>query len=105
VQTGVGSAFALAAGRLAFCGGYNLGDPAILAEAAAAAGIGLDACLDAAEDGTYDESLATNARALMALGVTQLPAFGVGARWFAGEASLDEASAWARVPMAATFPG
>jgi 2-hydroxychromene-2-carboxylate isomerase len=105
VETGVGSAFALAASRLAFCGGFDLGDPVILVEAAAAAGIGIDACLEAADNAAHDEPLEANARQLMALGVTQLPAFRVGARWFAGEASLDEASAWARVPMAATRPG
>ena len=34
--------FVLAAGRLAFCGGYDLDDPETIAEAAAAAGLGLD---------------------------------------------------------------
>ncbi|HWF34613.1 MAG TPA: DsbA family protein [Solirubrobacteraceae bacterium] len=104
VELGVGAAFALAASRLAFCGGFDLEDPVILAEAAAAAGIGIDACLRAIADPAHDEPLEANARGLMALGVTQLPAFRVGSRWFAGEASLSEASAWARLPMAATTP-
>ena len=47
-EQGRGAAFVLAAGRLAFCGGFDLEDPEILAEAAAAAGIGLDGCLQAA---------------------------------------------------------
>jgi 2-hydroxychromene-2-carboxylate isomerase len=102
VETGVAAPFALAASRLAFCGGFDLEDPVILVEAAAAAGIEIDACLQAAEDPGNDEPLEANARGLMALGVTQLPAFRVGSRWFAGESSLGEASAWARVPMAAT---
>src|SRR3954468_9846060 len=44
-ESGRGAAFALAAGRLAYCGGFDLEDPEILAEAAAAAGLGLDPCL------------------------------------------------------------
>ena len=38
----------LAIGRLSFCGGFDVDDPEILAEAAAAAGLDLDACLLAA---------------------------------------------------------
>ncbi|MDQ6803479.1 MAG: DsbA family protein [Actinomycetota bacterium] len=105
VETGAGAAFALAASRLAFCGGFDLEDPVILVEAAAAAGIEVDACLQAVDNAAHDESLAVNARGLMARGVTQLPAFRVGSRWFAGEGGLGEASAWARAPMAATRPG
>ena len=37
--SGRGAAFVLAATRLAFCGGFDLDDPEILAEAAAAAGV------------------------------------------------------------------
>ncbi|HWF72751.1 MAG TPA: DsbA family protein [Solirubrobacteraceae bacterium] len=105
VEAGAGAAFALAASRLAFCGGFELEDPVVLVEAAAAAGIGIDACLEAIENAEHERPLAANARGLMAMGVTQLPAFGVGPRWFAGEASLGEASAWARTPMVATRPG
>ena len=53
-SAGRGAAFVLAAGRLAFCGGFDLDDPEILAEAAAAAGIGLDECLRAAGDVARD---------------------------------------------------
>ena len=49
-EYGAGARFALAAARLAFCGGFDLEDPEILAEAAAAAGIPLDPCLAAAGD-------------------------------------------------------
>ena len=38
-EGGCAAAFAIAAGRLAFCGGFDLEDPDILAEAAAAAGL------------------------------------------------------------------
>jgi 2-hydroxychromene-2-carboxylate isomerase len=101
-RVGVGPAFALAASRLAFCGGYDLDDPANLAEAAAAAGIEFDAFLAAAYDPAHDEPLWLGARDLLAHGVTQLPALKVGSRWFTGEASLVEASAWwAHTPMLA----
>lgn len=103
-REGAGAALALATSRLAFCGGFDLDDPVILAEAAAAAGIAIDECLEAAGDIAHDEALETSARGLLALGVTQLPALRVGSRWFAGEASFDQASAWARAPMAASHP-
>ena len=45
-----GAAFTLAACRLAFCGGFDLEDPEVLAEAAAAAGLGLEESLRAAGD-------------------------------------------------------
>jgi 2-hydroxychromene-2-carboxylate isomerase len=99
-----GSAFALAASRLVFCGGFDLDDRAILFEAAAAAGIEIDDCLRAARDSTYDAQLDASARGLLALGVTQLPAVRVASRCFAGEESLEEAAAWARAPMQATRP-
>ncbi|MGH2900692.1 MAG: DsbA family protein, partial [Solirubrobacteraceae bacterium] len=40
-ERGRAGAFVLAASRLAFCGGFDIDDPEILAEAAAAAGMGL----------------------------------------------------------------
>jgi 2-hydroxychromene-2-carboxylate isomerase len=102
VRCGVGPAFALAACRLAFCGGFDLDDPVNLAEAAAAGGIEFVECLRAAQDAANDAPLETSASGLLALGVTQLPALRIGPRWFAGEASLAEAAAWARAPMAAS---
>lgn len=105
IGAGMGAAFALAACRLAFCGGFDLEDPANLVEAAAAAGIGLDACLHAATDLANDEWLEDAARVLLAHRVTQLPAFKVGSRWFGGEARLAEAVARARAPVALTPSG
>jgi 2-hydroxychromene-2-carboxylate isomerase len=101
VRAGAGPAFALAACRLAFCGGFDLEDPSNLAEAAAAAGIEHDECLRAAADPGNDVALESSAGDLVRLGVTQLPAVRIGHRWFAGEGSLAEASAWARAPLAA----
>jgi 2-hydroxychromene-2-carboxylate isomerase len=92
-EIGAGPAFALAASRLAFCGGFDLEDPEILAEAAAAAGIGLDACLTAAADESRDGPLFATSRRLLARGVQQLPAMHVGNRWFAGEESIAGAAA------------
>lgn len=102
VRTGAGAAFALAACRLAFGGGFDLEDPLNLAEAAAAAGIGLEACLHEAANAANDAPLEAAADRLLAQGVSQLPAFKVGNRWFSGEARLAEVSAWARAPIAAT---
>jgi 2-hydroxychromene-2-carboxylate isomerase len=104
VREGVGSAFALAAFRLAFCGGFDLEDPVILADAAAAAGIELDACLRAAGDSSHDEPVEAAALGLMSQGVTQVPALRVGTRWFAGESRLAEAAAFARAPVAGSLP-
>jgi 2-hydroxychromene-2-carboxylate isomerase len=92
-EIGAGAAFALAASRLAFCGGFDLEDPETLAEAAAAAGVPLDECLQAAGEAWRDEELEYAAGVLQAQGVTELPAIRIGDRWFQGEAGLMAASA------------
>jgi 2-hydroxychromene-2-carboxylate isomerase len=103
-EIGAGPAFALAASRLAFCGGFDLEDPEILAEAAAAAGIGLDACIAAAGDESRDGALEATGRGLLARGVTRLPAFHVGRRWFDGESRIAEAAASASAHAAFESP-
>jgi 2-hydroxychromene-2-carboxylate isomerase len=95
-EMGAGARFALAASRLAFCGGFDLEDPEILAEAAAAAGVPLETCLAAAGDPTRDADLHTTARGLLSHGVGRLPAIRIGPRWFAGEHALSEAAALVR---------
>lgn len=92
-EQGAGARFALAASRLVFCGGFDLEDPETLAEAAAAAGISLQACLQAAGDTTRDASLAATAHGLRARGVGELPAFRIGRRWSAGDYALVAAGA------------
>lgn len=87
-ELGAGGPFALAASRLAFCGGFDLEDPETLAEAAAAAGIPLDECLAAAGETWRDEELAETARRLAAHGIGELPAIRIGERWLAGESGL-----------------
>jgi 2-hydroxychromene-2-carboxylate isomerase len=100
-ESGRGAAFALAAGRLAFCGGFDLDDPEILAEAAAAAGIGLDGCLRAAGDRRRDGAIEAAARRLLAVGADRLPALRVERSLFWGEGQVAEAAAAARMNAAA----
>jgi 2-hydroxychromene-2-carboxylate isomerase len=95
-EIGAGIAFALAAARLAYCGGFDLDDPEILAEAAAAAGIKLDDCLAAARDPARDGALLATACDLNRLGVNELPAVKIGERHIAGEWRLGEAAATLR---------
>lgn len=87
-EIGAGAAFALAASRLAFCGGFDLEDPETLAEAAAAAGVPLEECLSAAGESWRDEELESNAELLRAHGISELPAIRIGDQWFEGEAGL-----------------
>lgn len=87
-ELGAGPAFALAASRLAFCGGFDLDDPETLAEAAAAAGVPLQPCLEAAGETWRDEELSDAALLLQEHGVAQLPALRIDGRWLEGEAAL-----------------
>jgi 2-hydroxychromene-2-carboxylate isomerase len=91
-----GAAFTLAACRLAYCGGFDLEDPEVLAEAAAAAGLGLEGCLHAAGDVARDGPLEAAGRRLLAAGGDRLPAVRVGRTLICGEDRLGEASAWVR---------
>lgn len=92
-ERGCGAAFVLAASRLAFCGGFELDHPEVLAEAAAAAGLGLDECLRAAGDSSRDRAMEAAATRLAELGVVRLPAVRVGRVLFSGEDRLSEAVA------------
>ncbi len=92
-ERGRGAAFVLAASRLAFCGGFDIDDPEILAEAAAAAGIGLRETLAAAGDAGRDGPIEEAGRLLLAGGATCLPALRVGRLLFCGEDRLLEAAA------------
>lgn len=100
-ETGRGAAFALAAGRLAFCGGFDLDDPEILAEAAAAAGLGLDACLSAAGDRGRDGAIEAAGRRLLAVGADRLPALRIGRALYWGEPQVAGAATAARLNAAA----
>lgn len=98
-ELGLAAPFVLAAGRLAFCGGYDLEDPEILAEAAAAAGLPLEECLAAAGSVGRDGALERAALRLLAHGADALPALRVGRRLFCGEHRLAEAIAAAGLPL------
>jgi predicted DsbA family dithiol-disulfide isomerase len=91
-ENGAGASFALAATRLAFCGGFDLEDPEILAVAAAAAGLSIDGCLAAAREPARDGPLWATARGLHRRGVRRLPAVRLGRRWFEGEHLLESVS-------------
>jgi 2-hydroxychromene-2-carboxylate isomerase len=91
-EQGAGASFALAATRLAFCGGFDLEDSEILSVAAAAAGLSLDGCLAAARDASRDATLWATARGLHARGVRRLPAVRLGRRWLEGEHLLETAA-------------
>jgi 2-hydroxychromene-2-carboxylate isomerase len=103
-EIGAGPQFALAASRLAFCGGFDLEDPEALTEAAAAAGVPLDSCLEAAGERWRDEELAEMAEVLRAHDIFELPAVSIGGRWFAGDAALQQAGAVAAEPQRTGTP-
>jgi 2-hydroxychromene-2-carboxylate isomerase len=92
-DVGAGPFFTLAASRLAFCGGFDLEDPEILAEAAAAAGIPLEECLAAAGDPSWDDDLRAVGYGLASRGIRELPAIRVDRRLLQGEQGLAEAAA------------
>jgi 2-hydroxychromene-2-carboxylate isomerase len=96
-EHGRGAPFVLAAGRLAFCGGFDLDDPEILAEAAAAAGIGMDGCLQAVGEVRRDGAIEAAGRRLLAAGADRLPALRVGPSLFWGEDRVADAAAAARM--------
>jgi 2-hydroxychromene-2-carboxylate isomerase len=92
-ENGAGAGFALAAMRLAFCGGFDLEDPEILTIAAGSAGLCVDACLLAARDPERDGPLWATARGLRTRGVRALPALRLGRRVIEGERILVEGAA------------
>ncbi len=99
-EQGRAAPFVLAATRLAFCGGFELDHPEVLAEAAAAANLGLEDCLRAAGDVRRDGPMEEAARKLLAHGADRLPAVRVGRILFAGEDRVAEAAAAASTPAA-----
>lgn len=82
---GRAQAFAIAVGRLAFCGGFDVEDPRMLAEAAAAAGLDVDETLEAAGDPRRDRAVEAAGRALWVEGGTSLPAVRHEGGLFCGE--------------------
>jgi 2-hydroxychromene-2-carboxylate isomerase len=97
-ERGRAAPFVLAASRLAFCGGYELDDPEVIAEAAAAAGLALDDALRAAGELGRDGPMESAALRLLRRGADELPAVTVGRQLFAGEGRIAEAAAAAAAP-------
>jgi 2-hydroxychromene-2-carboxylate isomerase len=100
-QEGRGGAFVLAATRLAFAGGFDLDDLEILTEAAAAAGLPLDAALRAARESRRDGAMEAAARRLLSAGADRLPALHVERGVFWGEDRVGDAAATARMVASA----
>jgi 2-hydroxychromene-2-carboxylate isomerase len=92
-EHGAGGGFALAATRLAFCGGFDLEDPEVLSVAAQAAGLPVDGCLAAARDSSRDGALWATARGLHARGIRRTPAIRLGRRLLEGERALEQGMA------------
>lgn len=102
-EQGCGPAFAIAAGRLAFCGGFDLEDPDILAEAAAAASLDVDGALTAARDPRRDHQIGMAGRSVGHAGGTVLPALQHERRIYCGEPHI---TAWlSQAAGAAARPG
>src|SRR3954469_21520838 len=84
-EQGRGAPFVLAASRLAFCGGFDLDDPEVLAEAAAAAGLPLKDVLRALGESRRDAQMLAASGRLLTAGATRLPVVRVGRVLFCGE--------------------
>jgi 2-hydroxychromene-2-carboxylate isomerase len=90
---GLGAPFTMAALRLAFSGGFDLAGPFLLEEAAAAAGLAVEACVAAAADPRWDGPLAAARDELTMAGLSAAPAIRIGGRWFSGERAVGDAAA------------
>jgi 2-hydroxychromene-2-carboxylate isomerase len=88
---GCGSAFAIAAGRLAFCGGFDIEDPDMLAEAAAAAGLEVREALIAARATERDDEVLAAGRTIWVDGGAALPALRLEGRLYCGEPQISSA--------------
>lgn len=92
-ERGHAASFVLAAGRLAYCGGFDLEDTDVLVEAAAAAGLEAAAARAAAADAGRDAGLEAVGRRVAGRSGRRLPALVVDGRLFCGEDRLAEAAA------------
>jgi 2-hydroxychromene-2-carboxylate isomerase len=105
VERGRGAAFVIAAGRLAYGGGYAPDHPEALAEAAAAAGLSHEEALAAAADAGRDGPMLEAAHRLRRGGADRLPVLAVEHRLFPGEERVAEAIFAARAVLPATRAG
>lgn len=100
-EIGRAEAFALAAARLTWCGGFDVEDPEVLVDAVAAAQLPFEAAMSAAGDLDRDDALAEAGRRLIAEGADRLPAFALATGLRCGEDRLAEVAAAARAGTAA----
>src|SRR5262245_25717874 len=98
------SKFVIAASRLAFCGGFDLDDPEVLAGAAAAADLPLRRGLAAARCERRDGPIEKAGRTLLAAGADRLPAARVAGLVFAGEQRIAEATIAVRGESPGSMP-
>lgn len=90
-ERGRGAEFVIAAGRLIFCGGYDIeADTTILEIAAEAAGIASSDMRLAAADSSRDAAIEDAGRALLQRGADRLPALLVDGTIFSGQDPVDE---------------
>ncbi|HET9074653.1 MAG TPA: hypothetical protein VFN48_08750 [Solirubrobacteraceae bacterium] len=94
-QHQLGRPFALACMRLAFAGGYDVGEPDLIAEAAAHAGLDVEATVSASADAGLDGPLTSTAAALRRRGITEAPVIRIISGWFSGFDALTQTSAFA----------
>jgi len=83
-DAGVGSTFALAVARLAFCGGFDISSDSVIEEAAAVAGLNPAEAVSAARDARLDLRLDATSRGLRARGIISPPAINIAESWFDG---------------------
>lgn len=81
---GAGREFALAAMRMAFCGGYDITELEVIAEAADAAGLTVESVLAAAADPAHERPIARTVGALRRRGITSAPVVRTWGSWFHG---------------------
>ena len=96
-EAGRAREFLVGATRLAYCGGFDLGDVETIAAAADAACLDAALCEQACGEVWRDAGLRAAARAAGAAGAGALPAVRVGGRLFCGERRIEAAAdAWKR---------
>jgi len=86
--------FVLGIARMAYCGGFDIDDLGMIAEAAAGAGLDPDEAVQAAQDPRYDLQIDATTRGLARRGVNGAPAIRIGASWFEGADPLMRLTAW-----------
>jgi 2-hydroxychromene-2-carboxylate isomerase len=104
-DAGVGSTFALAVARLAFCGGFDISSDNVIEEAAAVAGLNPAEAVMAAHDARLDLRLDATSRGLRARGIVSPPAINIAESWFDGTDCVMAAVLFSAARARAQTPG